>query len=356
MRSMLSTLLVAAFAISACAPAAAPASPAATTVAIPAAPTATPTPEPVTLKMGHVGGVSDAAIFIADAKGYFAEQGITLERSQFPSAAQMVTPLGTGEMQVGAGASSAGLFNAMQRGIGILIVADKGQLNPGRGYEATLVRKDLAAVIKGPKDLKGRTIAISARDITPEVTLDAYLRQGGLTIKDVKVVTVPHADMQQAFKGGSIEVGLPIEPFVTRILQSGEAVLLTRNDAVTPDHQTAVVLFSQKFAEKKDQAIRFMVAYLKAARLYNDAFVKKDARAREDAVKILAAATKIDAALFDQMAMPGIDPNGKVNEKSLREIQEWFVAKGSQKEVVDIAKAVDGSFAAEAVRLLGPYR
>ncbi len=313
-------------------------------------------PEPVTLKLGQVGGVSDAAVYIAEAKGFFAEEGITLERSQFASAALMVTPLGTGEMQVGLGASSAGLFNAIGRGIGIVIVADKGQLNPGRGYEATLVRKDLAGVIKGPKDLKGRTIAISARDITPEVTLDTYLRQGNLTIKDVNVVTVPHADMLAAFRGGSIEVGMPIEPFVARILADGAATLLTRNDAITPDHQTAVVLYSQKFADQKDTAQRFMVAYLKGARLYNDAFVKKDAAARKDAIDILAKATKIEPALFDQMVLPGIDPDGKLNLKSLREVQEWFVAKGSQKEVIDPAKAVDSTFAAEAVRRLGPYR
>src|SRR5215467_13386921 len=133
------------------------------------------------IKIGQVGGISDAPIYIANAKGYFKDQGIALESLAFASAAQMVAPLGIGELQVGAGATSAGLFNAIGRGVGLVIVADKGNLDPEHGYEAIVVRKGLAGTIKGPRDLKGRSVAISAMDIAPEVTLDTYLRQAGLT-------------------------------------------------------------------------------------------------------------------------------------------------------------------------------
>src|SRR5262249_49760432 len=82
-------------------------------------------------------------------------------------------------------------------------------LDPGHGYEAIVVRKGLAETIKRPKDLKGRTVAISARDIGPEVTLDTYLRRDGLTEKDVNLVTVAHVDMLQALKNGSIDAAPP---------------------------------------------------------------------------------------------------------------------------------------------------
>lgn len=335
-----------ALAVAACAPAPLPA----------ASPGATRTFEPVTLKIGQVGGISDAAIYLGDAKGFFAEQGITLESLPFPSAAQMVTPLGTGELPVGGGASGAGLFNAIDRGIGLKIVADKGNLNPGFGFEATVIRSDLADKIKGPADLRGRTIAVSARDITPEVTLDTYLRKAGLTINDVNVVVLPHADMLNALKNGSIDAGLPIEPHVARILEAGVGKILTRDDAVTPGHQTAVILYSQKLAENRELGVRFLVAYVKGARFYNDAFVRKDPQKRKEAIDILAKATKLDAALFEKMVMPGLDPNGNVNLDSLRDIQEWFVRKGSQKTFVDLKKAVDLSFVMEAVQQLGAYK
>src|SRR5881409_3647761 len=105
--------------IAACGPAAAP-SPSSTAVAS-AVPTATPASAPVTVKFGQVGTISDAAIFIADAKGYFKEQGIALDLQTFQSAANMTTPLGTGELDAGGGAPSAGLFNAIGRGVNIRI-------------------------------------------------------------------------------------------------------------------------------------------------------------------------------------------------------------------------------------------
>ena len=128
------------------------------------------------LRWGQIGGISDAAFFIAVDKGYLAEQGIELEVTRFASAAEMVAPLGAGQLDIGGGAPSTGLYNAVAREVTLKIVADKGNLNPGHGYEALLVRKDLVDSIKSGADLKGKTIALSARDITPERTLDELLR------------------------------------------------------------------------------------------------------------------------------------------------------------------------------------
>ncbi len=306
--------------------------------------------------MGQVGGLSDGAIFIADAKGYFKEQGITLDVTPFASAAQMITPLGTNELQVGGGAVSAGLLNAHGRGINIVIVADKGNLNPGNGYEAIVVRKDLANTIQGPKDLKGRMIALSARDITPEVSLDTYLRTGGLTINDVNIATMGHPDMVTALQTKAIDVGVLIEPSLSRAISNGAGTILVRSDSIAPGEQTAVILYSERFAAQKGVAARWMVAYLKGARLYNDAFVKKDQKARAEVVDILSKATKLDAALFDGMSYAGIDPNGKVNADSLSYVQKYFIAKGSQQKTVDLTKLIDMSFADAAVQQLGAYK
>ncbi len=353
--------------IVACAPAASPTSAPPAPTQAPAAqattpPTVAPTatkapPAPVTVKFGQVGALSDAAIYIADAKGYFKEQGITFESVPFQSAALMIAPLGTNEIQVGGGAISAGLLNAYGRGINLVIVADKGNLNPGNGYEAIVVRKDLADQIKGPKDFKGRSVAIAQRDITPEFSLNTFLQQGGLTVNDVNVVTMAFPDMLPALQNKAIDAAAPTEPTLSRILSAGLATLLVRSDVIAPGEQTAVILYSEKFAkEQRDAGVRFMIAYLKGARLYNDAFTKKDPQARAAVIDILAKATKLDAALFETMVVPGIDPNGKVNVKSLEEVQKYFLAKGSQQKAVEMNKVVNMSFADEAVKILGAYQ
>ncbi|TMB80982.1 MAG: ABC transporter substrate-binding protein [Chloroflexi bacterium] len=345
-------LILAAAACGAAAPTVSPTSQTAS-----AANSATPTPAPVTIKFGQVGTISDAAIFIADAKGYFKEQGITLDLQTFQSAANMTTPLGTGELDAGGGAPSAGLFNAIGRGVNIRIVADKGSLTPGHGYEAVIVRKDLADRVKSAKDMKGLKVSIAAQDIVPEYSLDAFLRTGGLTIKDITVVPLAFPDMIAALANKAIDVAVPTEPTATRILDAGTGVLITRTDVVVPGEQTAVILYSEKFAsQNKDAAVRFMKAYLQGARFYNDAFDKKDPAKRKEAIDILAKGTKLDAALIERVVLPGIDPNGAVNTKSLDAAQQYFVQKGSQTKAIDMSKVVDTSFAEAAVKELGSYR
>jgi len=344
--------LVSVFALAACGPNPQPV-PAASASGTTAA---TPTPAPATVRFGQVGSVSDGAIFIADAKGYFKEQAITLEAVPFTSAAQMVAPLGTGELDAGGGAPSAGLYNAVNSGVQLRIVADKGTITAGHGYEAVIVRKALADKVKSAKDFRGLKVSIAARDIVPEYSLDQFLRTGGLTIKDIEVVPLGFPDMIPAMASGAIDVAVPTEPTATRILDAGTGVLLTRTDTVVPGEQTAVVLFSEKFAQRKDVAVRFMVAYLKGARFYTDAFDKKDAAKRTDAIDIIAKATKLDATLIGRIVLPNVDPDGKVNSESLNASQQYFVQKGTQAKAVDLSKVVDGSFAAEAIRQLGPYR
>ena len=353
----LASLVTLAVVAAACGGSAAPSpSPAAPSPVAPTVAAPSPSLAPVTIKFGQVGTISDSAIFLADAKGYFKEQGITLDLQTFQSAANMVAPLGTGELDAGGGAPSAGLYNAIDRGVQMRIVADKGSLTPGHGYEAVIVRTALADKVKSAKDMKGLKVSIAARDIVPEYSLDAYLRTGGLTIKDVEVQPLAFPDMIAALANGSIDVAVPTEPTATRILDAKTGVLITRTDTVVPGEQTAVILFSEKLAKQKDVAVRFMKAYLQGARFYTDAFDKKDPAKRKEAVDILAKATKLDAALVDRLVVPGIDPNGAVNVKSLDAAQQYFVQKGSQTRAVDMSKVVDTSFAEEAVKQLGPYK
>lgn len=351
--SILSTLVLAA----ACAPAAAPSpTPSAATAAPSASAKASAAPTAVTVKFGQIGGVSDGAIFLAESNGYFKEQGITLETQTFQTAADMVPLLGTGELDAGGGAPSAGLYNAILHGVQMRIVADKGSLTPGHGYEAVIVRQALADQVKSAKDMRGLKISIAARDIVPEYSLNEFLKTGGLTVKDVTVVPLKFPDMQTALTNGSVDVAVPIEPFATRILSAKAGILITWTDKVVPGEQTAVILFSEKLAQKKDVAVRFMKAYLEGARLYTDAFDKKDPAKRKDAIAILAKDTKLPPALFDQMRFPWIDPNGKVNIESLDAGQKYFVEKGSQQKALDMTKVVDMSFADEASKELGAYQ
>ncbi|MGH8264229.1 MAG: ABC transporter substrate-binding protein, partial [Steroidobacteraceae bacterium] len=65
--------------------------------------------------VGIVNSSTDAPFFIADAKGYFADEGLHADILNFAAAAKMVPALGTGELDAGGGAVSVALYNAVAR-------------------------------------------------------------------------------------------------------------------------------------------------------------------------------------------------------------------------------------------------
>src|SRR5215831_18538603 len=107
-----------------------------------ASPTPTGTAAAQAITVGATSSTSDAPIFIADHKGYFRDKGLDVKVTNFRSAADMVAPLGAGQIEAGAGSASAGLYNAVARGTKIKIVADKASSPPGYGATKILVRKD----------------------------------------------------------------------------------------------------------------------------------------------------------------------------------------------------------------------
>src|SRR5207248_8235383 len=89
-------------------PAAAP--PAALPAATPAA-AALPAATPSTVRIGLHTPMSNAGFFVAIERGYVAEQGLRLEVEPLDTAAKMIAPLSSGQLDAGAGTISPAVYN-----------------------------------------------------------------------------------------------------------------------------------------------------------------------------------------------------------------------------------------------------
>jgi NitT/TauT family transport system substrate-binding protein len=315
----------------------------------------------VTVRVGIVNASSDVGFFIADRKGYFRQEGIDVTFTAFDSAAKMIAPLGVGQLDVGGGSPSAGLYNAVARNIAIKIVADKGSTPPGFGFQPLLVRKDLvdSGRYMSLKDLKGMKIAGSAPGSASTSTLNEALKQGGLKYTDVDRVFMGFPQHVLALQNKAVDAALTTEPSATRAVQSGAAVRVMGDDEIYPNHQLAVVLYGGDFAASRPEiARRFMRAYLKGVRDYNDAL--KDGRLAgpnaDEVVTILTQSTAIkDPGVFRAIHAQGCNPDGRVHEASLRNDLEFFRSEKLIVGSVDVAQVIDHSFVDWAVDSLGPY-
>ena len=105
------------------------------------------------------------------------------------------------------GALSAGLVNAVARGIAIRIVADRATLR--NGALSFMVRTELveSGQIVDWQDFRGRTVANNGTGTGAQLALQRGLRSGGLTFQDVDQQIIPFPDMIPALGNGSIDLG-----------------------------------------------------------------------------------------------------------------------------------------------------
>lgn len=314
------------------------------------------------VRVGVINAISDGTFYIAYEKGFFKDEGLDVEFIPFKASAQMVAPLGAGQLDVAAGAVAAGLYNSAARGIDMKIVADKGSMPAGYGYMPLLVRKDLVdnGTYKSFADLKKMKLGSQSIGGSAASTLNEALVKGGLKFSDMDVVYLGHAELALALQNKALGAAFVTEPHASRAVLEGSAVRVAGGDEVYPDDQLAVVLYSGDFAKtKRDVATRFMRAYIRGARFYNDAlrdghFAGKTAG---EVIPILAKYTEVqDPGLFKVMTPNGVDPNGKVNVASLKKDFEFFKTLDLIKGQVNLDSVIDMSFSDAAVSTLGPYK
>jgi NitT/TauT family transport system substrate-binding protein len=315
------------------------------------------------VRIGIARTISDVGYYVADAMGFFREEGLEVSIIGFNSAAQMVAPLGTGELDVGGGTVSAGFYNAVGRGILMKIVADQASIKPGYGFSSLMVRKDLVETgrYKTFADLKGMKVAVGAPGTGSASALNEALKKGGLKYGDVDIVYIGFPEHLPAYKNKGIDASITNEPTMTRAIEDGVAVRVAGNDVTYPGQQTAVTFFSDQFiTRRRELAERFMRAYIRGVRVYDDAL--EDGRLAgpkaNEVIAILTRYTPIkDAGMFRRMVPSWVDPNGEVKVASLKKDLDFFRELGLiEKKDISVDAVVDGSFAKAAVAKLGPYR
>jgi NitT/TauT family transport system substrate-binding protein len=316
-----------------------------------------PLPQETVVKVGMKQVVSDAGILIGMAKGYYKDLGIKIEPVQFNSGQEMINQLASGQLDVAAAVTTSGLMNAMSRDIPVKIVADKGVNVPDKGYYRLVVRKDLINEIKDYKDLKGRKIAVVGTASMDEIYLERCLQKGGLTLKDIdEQVIRAFPDMLVALSNKSIDAAMVIEPFVTVGLAKGIIEPWKDPQDYDPDAQIAILVYGMSMTKRPDVANRFMTAYLKAARDYNDAFFKNINKA--EIIDILTKYSVVkDAALYEKMYPVGLNPDGYVRTKGIKADLDWYkLNKLLKSPDIKVEDTLDNQYVDFAIKILGKYK
>lgn len=165
-------------------------------------------------------GLTYLPVIIADRKGYFKDEGLSVEISAFSGGSKALEALLGGSLDMVSGAYSNTLTMAAK---GQKLVEFVEQIRcPGF---VLAVSKRRAAGFKGPQDMKGWNIGVSAPGSSTHMVLNYILAKAGLAPTDVSVIGVgTSAGAVAAMRAGSIDAILNSDPVITILLSSGDAI------------------------------------------------------------------------------------------------------------------------------------
>ena len=311
--------------------------------------------------VGTGGSASDAPFYIAYDKGFFKDEGLEVELIVLDSGAKVIAPLGTGELDVGSGALSVGFWNALLRGIKFRVVADRGHTEPGYLYQTVFMRKDLidSGQFKSLKDLKGMRMGFAAQGVTSLSLLNEAAKFAGIKYEDVIPVYLSFPQQIAALQNKALDGTMLIEPQATVAVNAGYGVRFMDTNQFYPHQQISVIFYSDKFAtQRKAVAEKFMRAWLRGVRTYNDAIRegKIAGVGADDVVATMAKSFNMNPALVREMYSQAVDVIGAVNGAGIQKDLDFFLKQGWVTGQIKASDVIDMSFAQKASAELGPYQ
>jgi NitT/TauT family transport system substrate-binding protein len=315
------------------------------------------------LKLGAIPSLNRAPFMIAQARGYYADEGLEVELLQFSSGGDIVAPLAAGQIDGGISISpSAGLINAIASGLDVKIAASNGTAILNRNTGVLIVRKDLAPA-SGFLDLSTLKTPVRAAatgpGLLPEAVVLLALEKAGIKPSDVRMTYLGLPDMNIAMKNGAIDIAGGGDPLVAIGVNQGILARHRQMAELHPNIPFANFMLGPNLLKKDRKAgLGLMRAYLRAVRDYEDAFAKgKD---RDAIVAILSKPLNISPQLFNDLQAQGgltyFNPDGTVTVEPLRPILEFWVRTKAVQPGFRLENLVDHSLANEAVAQLGKYQ
>ena len=282
---------------------------------------------PSTVRIGYLlGDLHQLPFFVAQDKGFFAEEGLNVEVvGPFEAGPAEMDALAANQVDVGyVGVAPAVM--AAARKVPLSIVA--GVNLEGSGL---VTGKD----IKNVAELKSKKVATPAPGSIQYVMLGMLLAGNDLSFSDVELFpgTVKPPDMPQSLQTGRIDGYFVWEPFVAKSVVGGYGKVLVASKDIWPGHPCCVIVTAGNFGRLNNATVESVI---RAHRKAIDFIAANPAEAKAIAGKW----TKLDPAVIDD-AFQRVKYTYSLNRDDVRKFVSEIISLGESGAIKPIITASD---------------
>ena len=289
------------------------------------------------VSIGMSGWTGFAPLSLAEKAGIFKKNGVDVTIKMIPQASRHLA-IASGDVQCAATTvETYVVWNA--NGVPITQVV---QLDKSYGADGMAVRNSIASI----KDLKGKTVGVDAPGTSPYFGLAWMLKKNGLSVKDVKVLTLEPQSVANALIAGTtdFDAGMTYEPYLSAVRAKPEAGKII---ATTLDYPMVMDTFgcTPKFLKENPKAAKALAdGYFDALEM-----IKKDPK---KSFEIMGTDVKQSAEAFEKSQAYLRWQDRAANQKFFagehaqfsKEAGDLLLEIGSIKQLPDMNALADTSF------------
>lgn len=213
------------------------------------------------LQVGIVGIGSDAAITMAQEKGFFEEEGLDVETTVVANPPAGIAAAQSGQLDL-AYTPSIPLLNALSQSVPLTVVAAADGYpadvletsDPGQADDTGLFAA-AGSGIDSPGDLEGKTVAVPARNAQLEVTIANAIREDGGDPSSVNWMVLDPASALQSLEQGRVDAAGLVAPFTARAEESGATFLAAPGVEFFGDGAVGLWVAGQDTVEAQSEAL-----------------------------------------------------------------------------------------------------
>ncbi|MGJ9403960.1 ABC transporter substrate-binding protein [Arthrobacter sp. KK5.5] len=278
-----------------------------------------------TVTVGVIPIVDTAPIWLGEAEGIFAEEGLKLDIQTATGGAAIVPGIQSGSYDF-AFSNLISLMVANDKGLNMKIVAN--------GATTTGTQEDFGAVVVGadsdiasPKDLAGKKVSVNNLSNIGDTTIKTVVEEDGGDPDGVEFVEVGFPDAPAALENGVVDAAWILDPFLSQAVGDGAKVISANFTDFDPNLDIAAYFTSQTtFDEDPELTEKFQRAMNKSLEF---------AQENPDKVRdIVGTYTKIDEATRAEIVLPRYQV--EMSREAAQKLGDAAVKYGTLEEAPDL--------------------